>query len=293
MKCATIQRNIMMNPSNKLKTPFTPRYFSTKPKKKTGILMMNMGGPSKSEEVGPFLYNLFTDRDIIQMPFQKFLGPFLAKRRTPNVTKLYEAIGFSPIYKYTKLQGEGMVNYLQTLSEKNETLQQYDFNYYIAFRYVYPRAKDTLQQMKEDGIERVIAFSQYPQFSCTTAGSSLNEIWKEYNTLNHPIQWSIIDRWPINEYFIKSVVKKVKEGLQKFTNNVNDDVVILFSAHSLPLKTVFKGDQYAAEVAATVYQVMKEMEFSHRYSLVWQSQVGRIPWLGPQTAKVSFYFILQ
>merc|ERR1712137_1187921 len=59
-----------------------------------------------------------------------------------------------------------------------------------------------------------------------------------------------------------------------------------FSAHSLPLKTVFKGDQYAAEVAATVYDVMRKLDFSHKYMLTWQSQVGRIPWLEPQTDKI-------
>ena len=62
--------------------------------------------------------------------------------------------------------------------------------YYIAFRfdphvmlsnqlrYTDPLTDDTLQQMKKDGVKRAVAFTQYPQFSCTTTGSSLNELWR-------------------------------------------------------------------------------------------------------------------
>ena len=54
-------------------------------KVKTGILMLNMGGPKNSDEVKPFLTNLFLDRDIIKLPFQSRLGPFIAERRTPSM----------------------------------------------------------------------------------------------------------------------------------------------------------------------------------------------------------------
>jgi hypothetical protein len=52
------------------------RSMSTKPP--TAIVMMNMGGPSTQEEVHPFLYNLFTDRQIMQMPMQQTIGAWLA-----------------------------------------------------------------------------------------------------------------------------------------------------------------------------------------------------------------------
>lgn len=61
--------------------------------------------------------------------------------------------------------------------------------------------------------------------------------------------------------------------------------MILFSAHSLPMDVVNQGDPYPGEVAATVYAVMQELNFSNPYRLVWQSQVGPKPWLGAKTAK--------
>ena len=77
----------------------------TKKKAKTGILMLNMGGPKKAEEVQPFLTRLFLDRDIIKLPWQQKLGPFIAKRRTPSIIEKYKEIGGgSPIFDWTTKQ---------------------------------------------------------------------------------------------------------------------------------------------------------------------------------------------
>jgi len=106
---------------------------------------------------------------------QSILGPAIAKFRTPKIQKLYDSIGGgSPIYKWTKLQGEKLVTLLDTTSPETAPHKNY-----IAFRYTEPSTINALQEMKKDGIKRVIAFTQYPQFSCTTTGSSLNEIYRQ------------------------------------------------------------------------------------------------------------------
>ena len=255
-----------------------------KKKVKTGVVLLNMGGPESSKDVGDFLTALFSDTDIIKLPFQKYLGPLISKRRTPHVTELYDSIGGgSPIHKWTKLQGQGIEKLLDATRPESAP-----HRCYIGFRYVSPRARSALLQMKEDGVERAVAFSQYPQFSCTTAGSSLNELWREVRALGLEGQfsWSLIDRWPTHPEFIKAVSKKIKEGLELFSPEDRDDVHIVFSAHSLPLRTVFKGDQYSHEVAASVMSVMTNLNFSHRYTLCWQSQVGPSAWLAPKTSDI-------
>ena len=74
-------------------------------KVKTGILMLNMGGPRNSGEVQEFLTNLFLDRDIIKLPFQSWLGPRIAKKRTPSIIEKYNEIGGgSPIFDWTTKQ---------------------------------------------------------------------------------------------------------------------------------------------------------------------------------------------
>src|SRR3954466_5299018 len=84
---------------------------------KTGIVMMNLGGPATLDDVAPFLLELFADREIIQLPLQRWLGPFIARRRTPKVRNLYASIGGgSPILRYTEAQGKGMVARLDRIS---------------------------------------------------------------------------------------------------------------------------------------------------------------------------------
>ncbi len=250
----------------------------------TGIVLLNMGGPKSLEEVGPFLLELFEDREIIQLPAQRWLGPFIAKRRTPSVTKLYEEIGGgSPILHWTQVQGQGMVERLDRLSPETAP-----HKFYVAFRYVHPFSEDALKQMKADGVKRAVAFTQYPHYSCATTGSSLNELWRVAGRLgmSNDFQWSVIDRWPTHPGFIKAMTKTVVDGLAQFPEEERDDVLLLFSAHSLPLNIIDRGDPYPQEIGASVHEVLKEGGFGNEYILSYQSEVGPVRWLGPSTEKV-------
>lgn len=73
--------------------------------------------------------------------------------------------------------------------------------------------------------------------------------------------------------------------MEQYPAENRDKVIILFSAHSLPMEIVNRGDSYPSEVAATVEAVMKKLNYRNPYRLVWQSQVGPKPWLGPKTDK--------
>lgn len=253
-------------------------------KVKTGIVMMNLGGPASLDQVEPFLLELFADREIIQLPLQRWLGPFIARRRAPRVRGLYESIGGgSPILRYTRAQGQGMIERLDRLSPDTAP-----HGFYVAFRYVQPRSDDALRAMAEDGVERAVAFTQYPQFSCSTTGSSLNELWRaaERTGLREAFEWSIIDRWPVHEGFVVAMTDTVREGLEQFDSADRDRVLILFSAHSLPLDVIDRGDAYPQEIGASVQAVVERLGRANPYLLVYQSDVGPVRWLGPSTERV-------
>jgi protoporphyrin/coproporphyrin ferrochelatase len=298
------------------------RQLVSRRSKGTSIVMMNMGGPETTDDVGNFLHSLFSDKDIISFGrFQKPLARWIAWRRTPHVAKLYAEIGGgSPIRRLTEAQGRKAMALLDELRPESAP-----HRFYVAFRYVKPGAKEALQAMLDDApsdceistknridernernernacvqeesaCQRAVAFSQYPQFSCTTTGSSLNELWRQVRSMGvqHRFQWSLIDRWPLHEAFVDAVVARIDEALASFGGNVSPGGVhLVFSAHSLPLRTVLKGDHYPGEVAATVHAVMHRFVQRHGerdappYQLAWQSQVGPQPWLGPQTDHV-------
>ena len=251
---------------------------------KTGIVMMNLGGPADLTQVEPFLLELFADREIIQLPFQGWLGPFIARRRTPKVQALYRNIGGgSPILRYTEAQGRGMVERLDRLSPETAP-----HRFYVAFRYVTPKSEDALRAMAADGIERAVAFTQYPQFSCATTGSSLNELWRAAarTGLEQAFRWSVIDRWPVHPGFIGAMAETVREGLQQFAPEERNRVLLLFSAHSLPLHIVDRGDPYPQEIGASVQAVLERLALPNRYLLAYQSEVGPVRWLGPSTERV-------
>lgn len=251
---------------------------------KTGIVMMNLGGPATLDDVEPFLRELFADREIIQLPLQRWLGPYIARRRTPKVRNLYASIGGgSPILRYTEAQGRGMVERLDRISPETAP-----HKFYVAFRYTRPGSDDALRAMHSDGVERAVAFTQYPQFSCSTTGSSLNELWRAAarTGLRRAFQWSLIDRWPVHPGFIDAMTDTVREGLTRFDPADRSQAIILFSAHSLPLDVIDRGDAYPQEVGASVQRVVEQLGGSNPYLLAYQSDVGPVRWLGPSTEQV-------
>merc|ERR1712045_922858 len=176
--------------------------------------MLNMGGPRNSDEVQEFLTNLFADRDIIKLPLQDKLGPWIAKRRTPSIIEKYNEIGGgSPIYKWTQTQGDMMCDLLDTKSPETGPHKAY-----VGFRYAHPLTEDALEEMEKDGIERVVAFSQYPQYSCTTSGSSMTAIYQHYAQRSEEsnMKWSVIDRWATHPPLIKTFANNIRKELANF-----------------------------------------------------------------------------
>eukprot|EP00937_MAST-01D_sp_MAST-1D-sp2_P008061 g8061.t1 len=247
---------------------------------------MNMGGPATLDKVQPFLTNLFTDNEIIKLgPLQPWLGPYIAKRRTPKIQEQYKQIGGgSPIGKWTDLQGQAMCALLDERSPETAP-----HKHYVCFRYADPLSEQALHEMEADGVQRVVAFSQYPQWSCTTSGSSYNHLWRELRRLGlgGKFEFSLVDRWGTHPGFINAVHRRVQLGLQQFDAADRDKAVVLFTAHSVPMMVVNRGDAYVNEVAATVSLVMarlREAGEANRHVMAWQSKVGFLPWMGPSTS---------
>src|SRR3989338_5286002 len=253
----------------------------------TGLVLLNMGGPATAneQEVEGFLRNLFSDRDIVRLPFRAVAGPLLARRRAPKVAKLYAEIGGSPILKWTVKQAELLTTRLDLESPETGTHKAF-----VGFRYVQPRVREALVQMRESGVKRAVAFSQYPHFSCTTAGSSLNELWRELRALGleNAFQWSLVDRWPLHGAFLHAVSTRIQEAVARFPEGVNlSDIHVLFSAHSIPVETLLRGDHYPGEVTASVHALMHGIRAylpaAPQYHICWQSKVGPRQWLAPHT----------
>lgn len=259
----------------------------------TGVVFMNMGGPSTVKETRDFLYQLFADYDLIPISkkYQPTIAKYISRLRTPKIEKQYEEIGGgSPIRKWSDYQSSEVCKILDEISPETKPHKPY-----VAFRYARPLTDETYKKMLDDGVTRAVAITQYQQFSYSTTGSSINELWRQVKKLDpdRSIVWSTIDRWPTNKGLVEAFASNINEKLKEFPENVRDDVVLLFSSHSLPMDVVNTGDSYPAEVAATVYQIMTKLKFKNPYRLTWQSQVGPKPWLGAQTLSTSKFLSSQ
>ena len=134
---------------------------------------------------------------------------------------------------------------------------------YVAFRYANPLTEEMYTRLLADGFGngkggRAVAFTQYPQYSCSTTGSSLNELWKWRQRLEGKngevegiedgtsanegkIQWSVIDRWPTHAGLVEAFAQNIEATLATYPEERRNSVVLLFSAHSLPMSVVNRG----------------------------------------------------
>lgn len=252
---------------------------------KTAILMLNMGGPESDsvEDAEKFLKALFEDRDIIKMPFQGFLGPKIAKRRAGHFKAKLDEIGGDPLKSWTERQGEGIVELLNKKSPSTGPHKAY-----TCFRYSRPGIEEAVQQLEQDSAANVILLPKYPQYSCSTTGSNLNEVAKYCTEVKKHLdekpkqRWSLIDRWPVSSAIVDTYADLIETELSKLPEDVRREAILLFSAHSIPIWMVERGDDYTGEVGGTVQAIMSKLGRRNAYSLVWQSKVGPVPWQGPK-----------
>lgn len=251
---------------------------------RVGVLLLNLGGPEKLEDVYLFLYNLFADPEIIRLPIpflQKPIASLIAASRAPISQENYRMIGGgSPLRQITDEQGENIENALQR--------RGIDAKVYVGMRYWHPYTSEAIAQIKQDGITRLVVLPLYPQYSISTSGSSL----KQLDTLwaNDPELQAIeridISSWYDRTGYIRAMNELIDAKLQEAAQP--DDVHIFFSAHGVPVKYVTKyGDPYQAEMENCVDGIMKALRRDyHRYNahtLAYQSRVGPVEWLQPYT----------
>lgn len=239
----------------------------------TGVVLLNMGGPEKLEDVRPFLYNLFSDREIIRLgPFfmQKPLAWFISKRRAPKSMKTYELIGGgSPLTKITADQGKALEEALA--SNGNYTVIS-------AMRYWHPDTDSTLKKLAAMGISKIIALTLYPHFSCATTGSSIRELERAIDRSDNDFSLTVIDSWPTQPEFIQALADNILEATASFAP---DQPQVVYSAHSLPVSFIEEGDPYVDHIKETIKHIEAITQMPGK--LCFQSKSGPVEWLAPST----------
>ncbi len=246
---------------------------------KKAVILFNLGGPDKLENVEPFLFNLFNDPAILNLPsfFRYPLAKLIANRRAPIATKIYEELGgSSPILKLTEKQAFALE--LKLNKDDNSS----DYKCFVVMRCWHPRAENVVKKVIDYKPEEIILMPLYPQYSAATSGSSIKE-WNDVcskNELN--VKTSTICCYPTDENFIEAhkneIMKKIK-NLENFK--------LIFSAHGLPEKNIKNGDPYQWQVEQSVNKIVKALNIKELdWILSYQSRVGPLKWIGPSTEDI-------
>ena len=253
-----------------------------------GVVLLNLGGPDSLQAVRPFLYNLFSDRDIIR------LGPFFLQRpvawlistlRSKKTEGMYSRIGGkSPILDITTAQAHALEKALNKGIGVSGQQSGPNFKVYIGMRYWHPFIKDTVQKITDDGIKQLIVLSLYPHYSTATTGSSVADFKKAVAGRDLKIQY--IEQWQDFPPYIDALTELAADGISEFKEKEFD---LLYSAHSLPQSFIDEGDPYLEHIKTTIKQVNERLSgepyniTGFKSHLSFQSKTGPVKWLEPST----------
>ncbi|MDC6469696.1 ferrochelatase [Candidatus Pelagibacter sp. Uisw_099_02] len=246
---------------------------------KKAIILFNLGGPDKLENVEPFLFNLFNDPAILNLPtfFRYPLAKLISNRRAPVAKKIYAELGgSSPILKLTKEQSDALEIKLNRTQEVNE------YKCFIIMRCWNPRAKDVIKDVQSYNPDEVVLMPLYPQYSAATSGSSIKE-WKDVcKKNNYHVKTSTICCYPTDQNFINAHTKEITKKIKDLKN-----FKLIFSAHGLPEKNIKKGDPYQWQVEQSVKKIVESLNNDNLdWILSYQSRVGPLKWIGPSTENI-------
>jgi len=246
--------------------------------RRIGVVLFQLGGPDKLEAIEPFLFNLFCDPDIIDFPGarlgRKALAKLISSTRARKVQHHYAVIGGgSPIRRFTEQQARSL-----QLKLAHSGL---DAHCFVAMRYWHPFTAEAIEQLRSAQCDQVVLLPLYPHYSCTTTGSSLNE-WRRLFADDIPVY--TVRPFYQHERYLDALTEKVDEALARFPGPERAELV--FSAHSVPVAVIEKGDPYQQQIEHTVELLMKRGGWRNRARLCYQSKVGASKWLQPSLHKM-------
>ena len=241
--------------------------------RRVGIVLFQLGGPDTLEAIEPFLYNLFCDPDIIDFPFarigRKALAKLISTTRSRKVQHHYSVIGGgSPIRRFTEQQALALQSRLHESG--------IDARCFVAMRYWHPFTAEAITELEAAGCDEVVLLPLYPHHSSTTTGSSLNE-WNRLYRGDLPVH--TVGAFYKNDLYLEALVEKIDEALSRFSDPGSPEII--FSAHSVPVSVIERGDPYQHQIEETVELLGHRGGWTNSHRLCYQSKVGASKWLQP------------
>lgn len=227
-----------------------------------GVLVMAYGGPNNLDEIPGYLADIRSGRPT-------------PSRILEEIQNNYRQIGGkSPLLPITRRQLEG----IQAHFEPSE------FKFYLGMRHWAPWIEETIRDMLEDGITQAVSIVLAPHYSEMSIPRYQAKIAAGLGMYHGQIEFAHINSYPDAPGLIQTLANRVDEGFHCWAPEERQDVHVVFSAHSLPVRILKTGDPYDEQLHVTARLVAEKAGLGDtQWSWSYQS-AGRSPepWLGPQ-----------
>jgi ferrochelatase len=252
-----------------------------------GVLLVQLGGPESREELRPFLYELFVDPEILGIsftPLRKIVAWLIATLRAPKSAATYELINWSPIRRWSETQARLLEAELARRSAGSGPAPVVR----VGMTCSTPFVEDALEDLRKAGATRLLVLPLYPQYSVTTTRGSFNRVTSALAKMGWNVsRTNAPDAWYDEPEFVAAHADLILRAHATLPDPDPAKTVVLYSAHSLPVKTVVsQNDPYPKHVESTVKAIDRALGNRFPSRLAYQSKVGPVAWLGPSTPEV-------
>jgi protoporphyrin/coproporphyrin ferrochelatase len=232
----------------------------------TGVLLMAHGSPDHLDDMAAYLQHVRGGRPTPQALVDDIRGR-------------YSLIGGrSPLLDLTRAQGKALEERLNRDGAR--------FRVYVGMRHWHPFIKDTVRQLVEDGISRVIAVSMAPQYSRLSVGAYQRALETAQTELGVTLDVTCVASWHDHPLLLQAFAERVQNAFTALPEERRAQVRTIFTAHSLPVRILAEGDPYPQEVEHTAAEVARLLGLKS-WGVAYQSQGATAePWLGPTLDEV-------
>ncbi len=255
-------------------------YFSpdTPNKNKTAVLLVNLGTPNSTSvnDVKNYLHEFLADPRVVEMPrliWLTILHGFILRFRPSKTAKAYKKIWLK--------NGSPLLVNSETLTKKLNSICDENHRAFLAMTYGKPSIKNVLKDISKQGFDSIKVIPLYPQYSATTSAPIFDLVaknlimWRRIPNLSFHNQYYAFDQ------YTNAIATTIKNYLK-----TNQPDLLLFSFHGIPVRNIKAGDPYQYQCEQSVQAIAKASALDkHQWKLVYQSRMGRDPWLSPYADK--------
>jgi ferrochelatase len=245
-------------------------------------LLVNVGTPEApdSASVGRYLAEFLSDPFVIQLPWparwlQPRLARLMARRRAPRSAEKYQSIWTAEGSPMRVIMGQQAAALAKALPP--------GWKVFTAMRYGRPDIAGVIDEITALGIEELVVVPLYPQFSRTTTGTVIRELYSVLKRRGAHINVTARTSWYNDAGYTNAQARLIADFAAEHDLDPQN-AVLLYSAHGLPVAYIERGDPYADQVRRSIELVTARLGWPvERTRVAFQSRMGPAAWLKPDT----------